>query len=106
MRRHLDITVDCGLIVRLALPTIEWGGFVDGAQHHSVLVVDDDPSVRDILTRWSRWYGFQTRESESAEAALDELNRSPADIAVCDVHMGGENGVWLAARIRETLPST
>ena len=78
----------------------------DGGRQHAVLVVDDDSAMRGILTLWIRDFGFDVRESESAEAALDELQASPADIAVCDVHMSGENGVWLAARIRDAFPST
>ena len=78
----------------------------DGGRQHSVLVVDDDPSMRGILTLWIRGFGFEVRESESAEAALADLQGHPADIAVCDVHMGGENGVWLAAHIREQFPAT
>jgi putative nucleotidyltransferase with HDIG domain len=73
---------------------------------HSVLVVDDDPTMRDILLIWIRGLGFEVRESSSAEEALEALDARPAAIAVCDVHMNGENGVWLAARIRERFPST
>jgi putative nucleotidyltransferase with HDIG domain len=73
---------------------------------HSVLVVDDDPSMRDILVHWVRSSGFDAREAESAEDALDKLEHERADIALCDVNMPGENGVWLASRIRERHPST
>jgi putative nucleotidyltransferase with HDIG domain len=62
--------------------------------------------MRGILGLWIRDLGFDLREAESAEAALDELRHAPAAIAVCDVHMSGANGVWLAARIRERYPST
>ncbi len=73
---------------------------------HSVLVVDDDPSMRDILSLWVRSFGYDVRQSNSAEAALEHLAGSPADIAICDVHMPGENGVWLAGQIRERFPAT
>jgi len=73
---------------------------------HSVLVVDDDPSMRDILSVWVRTLGYDARQSSCAEEALDHLAEQAADIAVCDVHMPGENGVWLAGRIRERFPST
>ncbi len=77
-----------------------------GERTHSVLVVDDDPSMRGILSLWVRSCGYDVREAVSAEAALAQLELEPADIAVCDVNMPGENGVWLAARIREKFPST
>ncbi len=72
----------------------------------SVLVVDDEPFLRDIATLWVRSAGFTPREASSAEEALDALNEAPADIALCDINMPGHDGVWLAARIRETYPTT
>ncbi|MGE0446787.1 MAG: HD domain-containing phosphohydrolase [Vicinamibacterales bacterium] len=72
----------------------------------SVLVVDDDASARDILSHWVHSSGFAVRQATSAEDALDQLADESADIAVCDVSMPGENGVWLASRIRESHPST
>src|SRR5690606_13310762 len=60
----------------------------------------------DILTHWVSSSGFEARKAESAEEALDELDRRSAGIAVCDVNMPGENGVWLASRIRERHPAT
>ena len=72
----------------------------------SVLVVDDEPAMRDILSQWVQSSGFRVRAATSAAEALDELGRAAADIALCDVHMPGENGVWLASRIRERHPAT
>src|SRR5438309_2966260 len=73
---------------------------------HSVLVVDDDISLRPMLASWVNRFGFCAYEAPSAEDALEHLQRTPADIALCDVNMPGRNGVWLAARIRERFPTT
>jgi putative two-component system response regulator len=73
---------------------------------HSVLVVDDDPFLRDIVTLWVRSAGYTVREAQSAEQGLEELRQAPVDIALCDIHMEGHNGVWLASRIREGYPTT
>jgi putative nucleotidyltransferase with HDIG domain len=78
----------------------------DPRRAHSVLVVDDDPSMRDILTTRVASFGYDVRTAASAEEALETLSRSPADIALCDVHMPGENGVWLAGQIRNRHAST
>ena len=77
-----------------------------GRRTHSVLIVDDDPSMRGILSLWVRSCGYEVREAVSADAALAQLELEPADIAVCDVNMPGENGVWLASKIRDKFPST
>jgi len=73
---------------------------------HSVLVVDDDDVLRGVLSSWALSFGFEVRQAENAANALDTLAESPADVAVCDVQMPGEDGVWLASRIRERHPST
>ncbi|HXD15936.1 MAG TPA: HD domain-containing phosphohydrolase [Vicinamibacterales bacterium] len=73
---------------------------------HSVLVVDDDISLRPMLAAWVNRFGFTAYEAASAEAALQHLEHTPADIALCYVNMPGRDGVWLAGRIREQHPTT
>jgi putative nucleotidyltransferase with HDIG domain len=73
---------------------------------HSVLIVDDDPQMRDILASSVDAAGFDVRTASSAEEALAVMGRRTADILLSDVHMPGQNGVWLASRIREQYPST
>jgi len=72
---------------------------------HSVLVVDDDVSLRPMLAAWVNRFGFCAFEAASAETALTQLESTPTDIALCDVNMPGRDGVWLAARIRERFPT-
>ena len=73
---------------------------------NSILVVDDDDAVRGALTSWVQELGFEVHQAESAQAALILLAGRPTDVALCDVHMPGEDGMWLASRIRERYPST
>src|SRR2546422_8956589 len=73
---------------------------------HSVLVVDDDISLRPMLAAWVIRFGFIAYEAPSAETAFQHLEHTPTDIAFCDVNMPGHDGVWLAARIRERYPTT
>src|SRR5688572_6128354 len=73
---------------------------------HTVLVVDDEPFLRDIVSLWVRGSGYAVREAESAEQGLEELRQAPVDIALCDIHMPGHDGVWMASQIREAFPTT
>src|SRR4051812_25527254 len=73
---------------------------------HSVLVVDDDLSLRPMLAAWVNRFGYAATEADCAEAALERLQETPAHIALCDVNMPGRDGVWLAERIRERYPTT
>ena len=79
---------------------------MDSVLMHSVLVVDDDISLRPMLAAWVNRFGFAAHEASSAEVALEYLEHTPADIALCDVNMPGHDGVWLASRIRERHPTT
>ena len=63
---------------------------------HSVLVVDDDISLRPMLAAWVNRFGYAAVEADCAETALERLDETPTDIALCDVNMPGHDGVWLA----------
>ena len=72
----------------------------------SVLVVDDDHTLRSVLSSWVHSFGYEVRQAENAAEALDTLADTPADVALCDIHMPGRDGVWLASQIRERHPRT
>lgn len=71
-----------------------------------VLVVDDEASVREVLSRRLRGWGHEVVTVHSAEAALTEMALAPADIVFCDVVMPIHNGLWLLPQIRERWPRT
>jgi len=73
---------------------------------YSVLVIDDEESLRTLVRRWVDSAGFRAREADSAEEALFAMEREVADIALCDVKMGGRDGIWLASQIRRLYPHT
>jgi len=71
-----------------------------------VLVVDDESQIRDLLVRWVSGDGYQVREAATAEAALADMQVTPADIVLCDVRMPGETGLWLTGQLRSRFPET
>jgi putative two-component system response regulator len=73
---------------------------------HSVLVVDDDETLREVLREWVDGAGFRAREADSSESALLAMSRETPDITICDANMSGRNGVWLASQIRRLYPQT
>jgi response regulator RpfG family c-di-GMP phosphodiesterase len=70
----------------------------------SVLVVDDEVAMRNLMTRWVEMSGHQAASAASADEALDVIAQEPLAIALCDVRMPGRDGLWLAERIREEFP--
>ncbi len=45
-----------------------------------VMIVDDEPHVRQILKRWIEDAGYQLCEAESAEQALEVMAKTPAGV--------------------------
>ena len=72
----------------------------------TLLIVDDEPGIRSIVTRWMSANGFTVTEAASAGAALDSMALSPAAVALCDVNLPDRNGLWLAAQLRRQFPET
>jgi DNA-binding NtrC family response regulator len=71
----------------------------------TVLIVDDDERIREILRRWLNAAGYQTIEAGDAERGLEILNEGQSDVVLCDVNMPGRGGLWLVQRAAETHPA-
>jgi PAS domain S-box-containing protein len=72
----------------------------------SVLVVEDDPAVRDVVVSWLTEIGYRTHAAASAESALAELANERYDLVLSDAVLGGLSGIELTARIRRIAPDT
>jgi cyclic di-GMP phosphodiesterase len=78
----------------------------EDASARSILVVDDEAGVRDLLSRWLESGGYSVATAGSAEEALDRMEAVPAAVALCDIRLPGRDGLWLADRIRHAFPAT
>src|SRR5579875_2097329 len=65
-----------------------------------VLVVDDEPAVRQALDRALRFEGYQTELAEDGTAALLAHAERPADAIVLDVAMPRLDGLEVCRRLR------
>lgn len=72
----------------------------------TVLVIDDDDGVRELLCRWLDSGGYCATPACDAEQALGLMNAAPAAVALCDIRMPRHDGLWLADRIRHDHPDT
>ena len=70
----------------------------------SVLVVDDEPELRELLSEYFTRHGFRVLTAENAAAARLIVAQDCPDMALLDVNMPGENGLSLARWLRETQP--
>ncbi len=65
-----------------------------------ILVVDDEPSVRDALDRALRMDGYKVQLAQDGREALDALAYQPPDAIVLDVLMPEPNGLEVCRRLR------
>jgi putative nucleotidyltransferase with HDIG domain len=78
----------------------------DDVPHRTVLVVDDETGVRDLMSRWLESQGYEVFAASGADEALERMGEGPAAVALCDIRMPGHDGVWLAGRLRREYPDT
>ena len=66
----------------------------------TVLVVDDEPIVRDVVVRYLRREGYSTLEADDGDRARTMLERNTPDLVVLDVMLPGTDGLELCRWIR------
>jgi two-component system response regulator ResD len=67
----------------------------------TVLIVDDEPIVRDVVSRYLTHAGFDTLEAADGTAARNVIVQSPPDLVLLDVMLPGVDGLELCRWIRE-----
>jgi CheY-like chemotaxis protein len=72
----------------------------------SVLVVDDEVSVRELLHRWLVGWGYAVTTAADATDALHQMREAPAQIVLVDIKMPAHDGFWLMERVQAGWPYT
>jgi DNA-binding NtrC family response regulator len=67
----------------------------------SMLIVDDESSVRESLRQWFLPEGYRVETAAEAVEALDKLRDSSFDIVLLDIKMPGMDGIELQQRLKE-----
>jgi len=70
-----------------------------------VLIVDDEESIRRLVSKWTDISGYEVKAASSAEAALLMMHAWTADVVVCDIRMPRYSGIWLIEHLRALYPS-
>jgi two-component system response regulator AtoC len=65
-----------------------------------VLVVDDEENIRVVLRTLLRKHNYQVDVADSAETALEQLERFDPDFVLADVRMSGMTGLELCAELK------
>ncbi|MEH2354763.1 hybrid sensor histidine kinase/response regulator [Nostoc sp.] len=69
-----------------------------------VLVVDDEPDIRDLITFILQDYGVQVTAVSSAQEALQALSESIPDVLISDIGMPKTDGYMLMREVRSRSP--
>jgi DNA-binding response OmpR family regulator len=63
---------------------------------HRILVVEDDPLFRELLSNWVETEGFEAAVADTLEAAFILIAAEPLpDAVLLDIHLGSANGLTL-----------
>ncbi|MGQ0643231.1 MAG: HD-GYP domain-containing protein [Gemmatimonadaceae bacterium] len=71
-----------------------------------VLIVDDEPQLRRVLSRLMSSDGFEVDEATNGREALDALQRRPATLVLSDMYMPEIDGMELLREVRARHPDT
>jgi len=72
----------------------------------TVLVVDDEAHVRQLLGQAIRRQGHEVLEADSSDAAMAVMETKAADVVFTDIQMPGHDGRWLTLELRKRYPLT
>jgi len=82
-------------------------GHLSGMEQNStlhILVVDDESSVRDVVTQVLEDDGHTVTSVDSAEAALEQLPNSAMQLIISDIRMKEMDGIELLEKVKEINP--
>jgi DNA-binding response OmpR family regulator len=69
-----------------------------------VLVIDDQPDVRTMISIVLRVNHFEIAEAASGAAGLQAFENSRFDLAIVDIFLQGTNGLEVIRKMRERIP--
>ena len=72
----------------------------------TILVVEDDASMRRLTQVQLDKLGYKTMVAEDVSGGLAILRREPVDLVICDLHLPGPSGVELLKKVRGEYPET
>ncbi|MEH1969624.1 hybrid sensor histidine kinase/response regulator [Nostoc sp.] len=103
-------TVELPLLVKSEQITPEENDCLDCQPESSlfsdtqVLVVDDEPDIRDLVTFILQDYGIEVTSVSSAQEALQALSESIPDVLISDIGMPKTDGYMLMREVRSRSP--
>jgi DNA-binding NtrC family response regulator len=73
-------------------------------QSPRILVVDDDESIRKVLTAILEDQGYAVESADSAKKAIQKTKRKIYNLALIDIRLPDMEGINLLTRMKDTTP--
>ena len=73
-------------------------------EENSVLVVDDEPIVRESIRDWLKDAGYQVATAESGEEALELIKKQDFNVMVLDIGLPGQAGIAVLKQVKAQRP--
>jgi len=71
---------------------------------HPVLIVDDEPIVRESIRDWLKDAGYEVATAETGEEALEMIERENFSVVVLDVRLPGKTGLAVLRELKAAKP--
>ncbi len=75
-------------------------------KQEKILIVDDEEPIRKLLDQKLSGEGYQCRQADSAEQALERLKDNAVGLVILDIKMSDKSGVELLPEIKASYPDT
>ncbi len=75
-----------------------------GAPASKILIVDDEPYICEILSRWLEDEGYNCHVAYNAEEAMEKVETNGFSLLMCDIRMPGKSGLELLTMLKERFP--
>ena len=69
-----------------------------------VLIVDDEPIVRESIRDWLKDAGYQVATAESGEEALELIEKQDFSVMIVDVRLPGKTGITVLKEVKALRP--
>ncbi len=69
-----------------------------------ILIVDDEPIVREAISDWLKDAGYEVMTAESGEAALELIAKQDFSVMVVDIRLPGMTGINVLKEVKAVRP--
>lgn len=71
---------------------------------NAVLIVDDEPIVRESIRDWLKDAGYQVATAETGEEALEMIGKQDFSVMVLDIRLPGQTGITVLKEVKTQRP--